>query len=113
MQFWTNLTLYGSVSTSDVMMQGFYRDSLGRSESVAHYIARLEDKLYKIHVKHPNRASETETAGYIRDHLFYGLWIHLQEVIHAKFDKPMNNYMCARAQLISQHADAGQLNVLL
>ena len=62
-------SLYGSVSTFDVMMQGFCRVSQGRSESVAHYIARLEDKLNEIHVIHSNRVSKTETAGYIRDGL--------------------------------------------
>ena len=66
-------SLYDSVSTFDVMMQGFYRESQGRSESIAHYIARLEGKLNEIQVKHPKRVSEVETAGYIRDHLFYGL----------------------------------------
>ena len=38
----------GSVSTFDVMMQGFYRESHGRSESVAQYVARLEGKLNEI-----------------------------------------------------------------
>ena len=75
------------------MMQGFYRESQGRSESVACYIDRLEGKLNEICVKHLNRVSETGTAGYIRDCLFYGLRKHLQEVIHAKFDNPMNDYM--------------------
>ena len=84
---------YGSESIFDAMMQGFYRENQGRSKSVVHYIARLEGKLNKIPVKHPNRVSEGETAGYIRDHLFYGLRKPLQEVIHAKFDNPMNDYM--------------------
>ena len=67
-------SFYGLVSTFDVMMQGFYQESKGRSqESIGHYIARLVGKLNKIWVKHVNRASEVETAGYIRDHLIYGL----------------------------------------
>ena len=66
-------SLYGLVSTFDVMMQGFYRESQGRSESVACYVVRLEGKLNEIQVKHWNRVSEVETAGYIRDCLFYGL----------------------------------------
>ena len=60
-------SLYGSVSTIDVMMQGFYRESWGRSKSIAHYIAILKGKLNEIGVKHLNRVSEEETAGYIRD----------------------------------------------
>ena len=36
---------YGSVSIFDFMMHGFYRESQGRSESVAHYIVILEGKL--------------------------------------------------------------------
>ena len=66
-------SLYGSVSTFDVVMQGSYRGSKGRSESIAHYIARLEAKLNEIHVKYLNRVSEAETAGYIKDYLSYGL----------------------------------------
>ena len=75
------------------MNQGFYRESQGISESVAHYVARLEGKLNEICVNHLIRVSETETAGYIRDHLFYGLRKHLQQVIHTKFDNPMNDNM--------------------
>ena len=86
-------SLYGSMSTFDVTMQGFYRECQGRSESVAHYVARLKGKLNKIHVKHLNRAPEADTAGYIRDHLFYSLRNPLWEVICAKCDNPMNDYM--------------------
>ena len=75
------------------MMQEFYRESERRSESIAHYVMILEGKLNKIQVKHPNRVSEEETAGYTWDHLFYGLREPLQEVIHAKFDNPLNDYM--------------------
>ena len=39
---------YRLVSTFDVMMQGFYREFQGRSESVACYAARLEGKLNEI-----------------------------------------------------------------
>ena len=66
-------SLYGLVSNFDVLMHGFYRESQGKSKSIACYIARLEGKLNEIQVKHPNRVSEVETAGYIRDCLFYGL----------------------------------------
>ena len=74
-------------------MQGFYRESQGKSESVAGYVARLEGKLSEIWVKDPNRISEVETAEYIRDHFFYGLRKPLQGEMCAKFDNPMNNYM--------------------
>ena len=66
-------SLYGLMSTLDVMMQGFYMESQGRNESIAHYIARLKGKLNEIQIKHQNRVSEVITAGYIRDQLFYGL----------------------------------------
>ena len=66
-------SLYGLVPTFDVMMQGFCRESQGSSESIAHYMAQLEGKLNEIHVKHMNRVYEVETAGYIRECLFYGL----------------------------------------
>ena len=38
-------SLYGLMSTFDVMMQGLYRESQRRSESVTHYVVRLEVKL--------------------------------------------------------------------
>ena len=66
-------SLYGSVSTFHIMMQGFYRESQGRSKPVVCYVGSLEGKLNEIQVKHPNRVSEAETTQYIRDHLFYGL----------------------------------------
>ena len=81
-------SLHGLVSTFDVIMQGFYRESQGSGETIAHYIASLDCKLDEIHVKHLNRVSEAEAAGYIRDHLFYGLRKPIIEAIHAKFDTP-------------------------
>ena len=66
-------SLYMSVSTFDFMMQQFYRESQGRSESVTHYIMRLEGKLNDISVKHQNRVSEAETTGYIRVQCLYHL----------------------------------------
>ena len=63
-------SLYGVISTSDVMMQGFYREYQGRSESVAHYVATLEGKVSKSWVKHLNRIPEAETAWYSRNHVF-------------------------------------------
>ena len=86
-------SLNGLVSTFDVILQGFYRESEGRSKPVAHDIARLEGKLNEIHIKHLNRVSAAETAGYIIDLLFYGFWKPLQEGIHAKFDNPVNDYI--------------------
>ena len=84
-------SLYGSVSTFDVMMQGLYRESQGRSESVAHCVTRLVGKLNEIQVKHSNRISEAETTGYTLDHLFCGFRKPLWEQIHAKFDHPLND----------------------
>ena len=66
-------SLYSLVSTFGIMMQGFYRKSQERSKYVDHYVARLDGKLNEIHVKHPNRVSEVETARYIQDCLFYDL----------------------------------------
>ena len=40
-----------------------------------------------------NKVSGAVTAGYIRDHLFYGLRKPLHEAIDTKFDNPMNDYM--------------------
>ena len=86
-------SLYSSMPTFDVMMQGFYKGSQEKSESIACYVARLEGKLNEIWVKHPSMVSEAETVGYIRVYLFYGLRKPFREVIHAIFYNPINNYM--------------------
>ena len=75
------------------LMQGFCRESQGRSKSVTHYVVRLEGKLNKIQIKLTNRVSEVETTGYIQDCLFYGLRKLLQRSTHAHFDNPLNDYM--------------------
>ena len=67
-------SLYISVSTFDVMMQEFYRESQRRNESITCYVTRLEGKLNEIQVKHLDRVFKVETAGYIHNSLFYGLW---------------------------------------
>ena len=56
-------SLYSSVSSFDIMMQGFYRKFQERGKSVTCYLVRLEGKLNEIQVKHPNRVSEVETTG--------------------------------------------------
>ena len=82
-----------SVSTFDIMMQEFCRESQGRSKSVTHYVVRLEGKLNKLQIKLTIRVSEEETTGYIWDCLFYGLRELLQRSTHAKFDNSLNDYM--------------------
>ena len=36
--------LYDSVSTFDVMIQGCYRESQGRSESLFHHVTKIREK---------------------------------------------------------------------
>ena len=38
-------SLYSSVSTFDIMMQGFFREFQGRSKSVAHYVMTFKGKI--------------------------------------------------------------------
>ena len=85
-------SLYGSVSTFDVMMQGFYRESQGRSKSIGHCVMRLKGKLNEILVKHPNRVSEVELPDIFGIVCVMALG-NPQEVIHAKFDNSLNDYM--------------------
>ena len=56
-------------------------------------LVRLDGKLNEIWYEHPNRVSEAETAGYIWNHLFYGLRKPLWESICTKCNNPLNNYM--------------------
>ena len=65
--------LYGSVESSDTLMQEFYRIAQGKSEKVQTFVLHLERALKAISQQYPYAMTEEEGHRYLKDHLFHGL----------------------------------------
>ena len=65
--------LYGSVESSDTLMQEFYRIAQGKSEKVQTFVLHLERDLKAIKQKHPYAMTEEEGHRHLKDCLFHGL----------------------------------------
>ena len=51
-------SIYSSISTFNVLMQGFHHEQQGRVEAITHFVARLEGQLNSIHMKHPTQITK-------------------------------------------------------
>ena len=65
--------LYGSVESSDNLMQEFYRITHGKSEKAQTFVLHLERALKAINQQHPYAMNENEGHGHLKDHLFHRL----------------------------------------
>ena len=65
--------LYGSVESSDTLMQEFYHFAQGKSEKVQILVLHLERALKAIKQWYPYAMTEEEGHMHLKDHLFLGL----------------------------------------
>ena len=65
--------LYGSVESSDTLMQEFYRTAQGKSEKVQTFVLHLKRALKAIKQQHPYAMTEEECHRHLKDHLFHEL----------------------------------------
>ena len=84
--------LYGSVESSDTLMQEFYRITQGRSEKVQTFVLCLGRPLETIKQQHPYTMTEGEGHRYLKDHLFHGLKPNLCNALYYLYDKPDSLY---------------------
>ena len=84
--------LYGSVESSDTLMQEFYRIAQGKSEMVQTFVLHLERALKAIKQQHPYAMTEEEGHMHLKDHLFHGLKPNLCNALHYLYDKPDSQY---------------------
>ena len=84
--------LYGSVESSDTLMQEFYRIPQGKSEKVQTFVPHLERALKAIKQQHPYVMTEEEAHRHLKDHLFHGLKPNLHNAPYYLYDKPDSQY---------------------
>ena len=84
--------LYGSVESSDTLMQEFYHIAQGKSEMVQTFVLHLEQALKAIKQQHPYAMTKEEVCRLLKDLLFHGLKPNLHNALHYLYDKPGSQY---------------------
>ena len=84
--------LYGSVESSDTLMQEFHRITQGKSEKVKTFVLQLERALKPIKQQHPYAMTEEEGHRHLKDCLFHGFKPNLCNALHYLYDKPDVQY---------------------
>ena len=84
--------LYGSVESSDTLMQEFYHIAQGKSEKVQTFVLHLEWALKAIKQQCPYVMTKEEGHRHLKDHLFYGFKPNLSNALCYLYDKPDSQY---------------------
>ena len=84
--------LYGSVESSDTLMQEFYCIAQGKSKKVQTFVLHLERALKAISQQYPYAMIEEEGHRHLKDCLFHGLKPNLHNALHYLYDKPDSQY---------------------
>ena len=84
--------LYGSIESSDTLMQEFYQIAQGKSEKVQTFVLHLEWVLKAIKQQHPYVMTEEEGHRHLKDCLFHGLKPSLCNALCYLYDKPDSQY---------------------
>ena len=84
--------LYGSVESSDTLMQVFYHIAQGKSEKVQTFVLHLEMALKAIRQQYPYAMTKEEVHRHLKDYLFHGLKPNLHNTLCYLYDKPDSQY---------------------
>ena len=84
--------LYGSVESSDTLMQEFYCIAQGKSEKVQTFVLQLELALKAIKQQYPYAMIEEEGHRHLKVCLFHGLKPNLCNALQYLYDKPDSQY---------------------
>ena len=84
--------LYGSVESSDTLMQEFYLIAQGKSEKVQTFVLHLEWALKAIKQQYPYAMTKEEGHRHLKYHLFHGHKSNLHNTLHYLYDKPDSQY---------------------
>ena len=95
--------LYGSVESSDTLIQEFYRIAQGKSEKVQTFVLCLERALKAIRQQYPYAMTKEEGHRHLKDGLFHGLKHNLCNALHYLYDKPDSQY--SRLVMASRKAE--------
>ena len=94
--------LYGSVESSDTLMQEFYCIVQGKSEKVQTFVLHLERGLKAIKQQYPYVMTKDEGHRHLKD-LFHGLKPNLHNTLHYLYDKPGSQY--SQLVMVSRKAE--------
>ena len=84
--------LYGSVESSDTLMQEYYRIVQGKHKKVQTFVLHLERVPKAIKQQHPYAITEEEGVQHLKDHVFHGLKTNLCNALCYMYDKPDSQY---------------------
>ena len=84
--------LYGSIESSDTLMQEFYHIAQGKGEKVQTFVFHLQRALKAIKQQYPYAMTEEEGHRNLKDHLFHGLKPNLNNALCYLFNKPDSQY---------------------
>ena len=84
--------LYGSVESSDTLMQEFYHIAQGRSEKVQTFVPHLEWALTAIKQQYPYAMTKEKGHRHLKHCLFHGIKPNLCNTLHYLYDKPDSEY---------------------
>ena len=84
--------LYGSVESSDTLMQEFYCIAQGKSEEFWIFVLCLERALKARKQQYFYAMTQEEGHRHLKDHLFHGLKCNLCNVLCYLYNKPDSQY---------------------
>ena len=102
--------IYGSIESSDILMQEFYCIAQGKSEKVQTFVLHLEWALKAIKQQHPYATTEEKGHRHLKDCLFHGLKPNLHNTLCYLYDKPDSQY--SQLVMASRKADTETLRVV-
>ena len=84
--------LYGSIESSDTLMQEFYHIAQGKSEKVQTFVLHLERALKAIKQQYPYAMTKEKGHRHLKDCLFHGLKPNLHNALCYLYNKPDSQY---------------------
>ena len=84
--------IFGTVVSSDVLMQNFYKVTQGNNGKVPSFAIMLEGTLNQIRLQCPDRMMDLEVQQHLKDHLFHGVHKHIYDSIQYLYSAPRTSY---------------------
>ena len=103
------MVIFGTVASFDVLMQNFYKVTLGNHEKVPSFATRLEGTLNQVWLRCPGRIMDSKVAWHLKGQLFHGVCKHIRDSIRYLHSNPETTYfqlMVAARKAESKMEDA-------
>ena len=90
--FWKLSVIFGTVASSHVLMQNFYKVTPGNNEKVPSFAMRLKGILNQIRLQCPGRMTGLEVQQHIKDCLFHEVWKYIHDSTWYLYITPRISY---------------------